>query len=147
MIRNCLLAVAATVVLAASAPAAPAPATVKAAVNDSARPEADTKRDANRKPAEMLVFAGIKPGMRVMDLMPGSGYFTRLFAKAVGPNGYVYAYQPTELDQFFKGKQPPVMAIAAAYPNVSVIHAPVNTLVAPESVSYTHLTLPTICSV
>jgi predicted methyltransferase len=129
MIRNCLLAAAATVVLAASAPAAPAPAYVKAAVNDSARPEADTKRDADRKPAEMLVFAGIKPGMRVMDLMPGSGYFTRLFAKAVGPNGYVYAYVPNEMAKYDKGA---MAAVAAANPNVSAIRAPIAKVTAPE---------------
>ncbi len=133
MIRNCLLAAAATVMLCASANAAPVPATVKAAVNDAARPADDVKRDADRKPAEMLVYAGVKPGTRVMDLIPGGGYFTRIFAKAVGPNGYVYAFQPTELDHFFKDKQPPVVAVAAAYPNVSVIRASVNTLTAPES--------------
>lgn len=133
MIRNCLLAAAATVMLCASASAAPAPATVKAAVNDAARPADDVKRDADRKPAAMLMFAGIKPGGRVMDLIPGGGYFTRIFAKAVGPNGFVYAFQPTELNHFFKDKQPPVVAVAAAYPNVSVVRAPVNTLVAPES--------------
>ena len=133
MVRNCLLAAAATVMLCASASAAPVPAYVKAAVNDAARPADDVKRDADRKPAAMLVFAGIRPGLRVMDLIPGGGYFNRIFAKAVGPNGYVYAFQPTELDHFFKGKEPPVVAVAAAYPNVSVIHAPVNALVAPES--------------
>jgi len=132
MIRICLLAVAAAALLTAGAPAAPVPAYVKAAIADSARPVADTTRDADRKPAEMLAVAGIKPGMRVMDMVPGGGYFTRIFAKAVGPNGYVYAYQPTELDHFFKDKAPPIVAIAAEYPNVSVIRASVNKLVAPE---------------
>ena len=133
MIRNCLMAAAAAIMLTAGASAAPVPAYVKAALNDAARPEGDVKRDVDRKPAAMLSFAGIRPGLRVMDMIPGGGYFTRIFAKAVGPNGFVYAYQPTELDHFFKGKEPPVMALAAAYPNVSVVHAPVNTLVAPES--------------
>ena len=133
MIRNCLLAAAAAAMLTASADAAPVPATVKAALSDAARPDADVKRDADRKPAAMLAFAGIRPGLRVMDLTPGGGYFTRIFAKAVAPNGYVYAYQPTELDHFFKDKEPPIVAVAAAYPNVSVIHASVNTLTAPES--------------
>jgi predicted methyltransferase len=68
-----------------------------------------------------------------MDLMPGGGYFTRLFAKAAGPAGWVYAYQPAELDAFAKGKPPRIMAVAAAYPNVSVIHAPVNAVTAPEA--------------
>lgn len=44
----------------------------------------------------------------------------------------MYAYQPTELDHFLKGKEPPVMAVAAAYPNVSVVRGSINQLVAPE---------------
>jgi predicted methyltransferase len=134
MTRNCLLAAVAAALLCTGAVAAPVPAYVTAAVKDAARPDTDTKKDADRKPAEMLAFTGIKPGMRVMDLIPGSGYFTRIFAKAVGLNGYVYAFQPVELDHFFKdGKQPPVVAVAAQYPNVSVVRGPVNKLVAPES--------------
>jgi len=105
---------------------------VNAAVADSARPADDTALDAERKPAEMVALAKIKPGMRVMDLIPGRGYFTRIFSVAVGPSGYIYAYQPSEFDSFLKGKPAPVMAVAAAYKNVSVIHAPVNDLVAPE---------------
>ena len=132
MTRNCVLGALAAVMLGAGAMAAPVPAYIGAAISDSARPEADTKRDADRKPAEMLLFAGIKPGMKVMDLIPGSGYFTRIFAKAVGPTGYVYAFQPVELDHFFKDKPPTIIAALAGYPNVSVLHAPVNTLTAPE---------------
>ncbi len=135
MIRNCLLAAAAMLLLAASAPAAPVPSYVKAAISDSARPDTDTKRDADRKPADMLAFAGIKPGMRVMDLIPGGGYFTRLFAKAVGPNGYVYAYEPSETAKFStdKGRAVPIIAVAKEYPNVSVVIAPIDKVVAPEA--------------
>jgi predicted methyltransferase len=132
MTRNPILAAVAVILLSAAAAAAPVPAYVKAAVGDAARPAEDTARDAARKPAEMLVFAGIKPGMHVMDLIPGGGYFTRLFAKAVGPKGFVYAYDPTELEYFYKGKPAPVLAVAAQYPNVSVIRAPIDKLVAPE---------------
>src|SRR5262249_21122209 len=79
-------ALAATVALIAAAPAATpkVPATIAAAVADPNRPAEDTARDANRKPAEMLEFAGVTPGKTVVDIMPGKGYFTRLFAKAVG---------------------------------------------------------------
>jgi predicted methyltransferase len=74
----------------AKAPAK-APAYAAAAVADSARPKADTDRDVHRKPAEMLAFAGIKPGTTVAELIPGGGYFTRIFGKAVAPKGHVYA--------------------------------------------------------
>ena len=57
---------------------------------EPSRPAADKAADADRKPAETLAFAGVKPGQTVADFFPGGGYFTRLFAKAVG-NGKVYA--------------------------------------------------------
>lgn len=129
--KKILLAFSACLLLTAAASAA-TPATIKAAIADPARPETDVQRDKDRKPAEMLEFAKIKPGAKVMDLIPGGGYFTRLFAKAVGPQGWVYAYQASETDSFSKGKEPPVYAVARAYPNVSVIHAPINALSAPE---------------
>lgn len=90
------LAASAAAALSLSSVAAAAPtAAQKAAVADKARPEADTQRDADRKPAEMLEFAGVQPGQTVVDLIPGGGYFTRIFAKAVGPKGVVYAaYSP-----------------------------------------------------
>lgn len=119
--------------LAASAAREHIPANIAAAVADPARPEADRTRDANRKPAECLAFAGVKPGYRVADLIPGGGYFTRIFSVAVGPKGYVYAYLPSDLDAHLK-KRSPVYAIAADphYSNVSVIHAPVAKFVTPE---------------
>ena len=45
----------------------------------------------------MLAFAGVKPGQTVVDMLPGGGYFTRLFADVVGPKGRVYAYVPNEM--------------------------------------------------
>ena len=67
---------------------------------DTTRPETDRARDAARKPADFLAFAGIKPGDRVVDYMMGGGYWTRLLSGAVGPNGKVYAYQPAEFIAF-----------------------------------------------
>jgi predicted methyltransferase len=111
------------------------PANITASVADPGRPAADTERDANRKPAEMLQFAGITPGERLVDMIPGGGYFTRLFAKAVGANGRVYAYLPSELDAVFK-KPPAILAVAAepANANVTVLHQPLQTFLLPEPV-------------
>lgn len=100
--------------------AADAPAFVTAAVADKARPEADVARDAARKPADMLTFSKVKPGESVADLLPGGGYFTRLFAKAVGPKGHVYAVVPpagaTRPDD-----GPAKIAADPAYGNVSLL--------------------------
>jgi predicted methyltransferase len=111
------------------------PANVAAALADPGRPDDDKKLDEARLPAQMVAFAGIKPGSHVMDLMPGSGYFTRIFAKVVGDKGYVYAYSPTEIDPLIQKRFPgvDVKKQFAAYANVTVLHAPVNEIFAPES--------------
>ena len=70
------------------------PAYVTAAVNDGGRTPWDISRDADRKPAEVLAFSQIKPGMVVVDLIPGDAYYTRMLAKLVGPKGKVYAVVP-----------------------------------------------------
>ena len=63
-------------------------------LNDGSRPEADTKRDADRKPADMVAFAGIKPGDKVVDFIPAGGYFTRVFSRAVGTQGHRLRVRP-----------------------------------------------------
>ena len=55
------------------------------------RPAADKARDADRKPAELMAFGGIKAGSVVAELAPGGGYYTRLLSLAVGPKGHVYS--------------------------------------------------------
>ena len=115
-----------------------APAYIEKAVADPARPAEDTKRDAQRMPAALTEFAGIKPGMTVMDLLPGTGYFTRIFAKSVGPKGQVYAYVGTWADaRIAKAGQDPDNQLAAlknAYANVGVIHGPLDQFVTPTKV-------------
>ena len=64
---------------------------IKSAVSDAGRPAADKDRDANRRPADMVAFSGMKAGDAVADINPGGGYFTRIFAKTVGAKGKVYA--------------------------------------------------------
>jgi predicted methyltransferase len=94
MKRTLLMAAGAALVLCVSAAHAAPPANVAAAVADSSRPAADKARDAARKPAEILEFAGVKSGDKVVELLPGGGYFTRVLSAAVGPTGKVYAAVP-----------------------------------------------------
>lgn len=116
----------ALILAAGSAQAAAPSAAIAAAVADPTRPAADRDRDAERKPAEMLAFAGIKPGMVVVDMLPGGGYFTRLFSDAVGPTGKVIAYVPDENLARFPKALDRVAAIAAEpnHKNVQVEHNP-----------------------
>jgi len=73
---------------------------IATAIAEPSRPATDTARDVNRKPAETLAFAGVKPGDKVADYAVGAGYFTRLFAHVVGPEGHVYASVPSALFEF-----------------------------------------------
>ncbi|MDP1631554.1 MAG: class I SAM-dependent methyltransferase [Caulobacter sp.] len=106
------------------------------AVNDPARPESDRARDAKRHPGEVLAFAGLKPGMKVVDLIPGSGYFTRIMSQAVGPRGRVYAYVPDELTALAKGRPPSIAGFVGQppYANTRMILRTLPTFSAPERV-------------
>lgn len=70
---------------------------IASAVADATRPATDVARDADRKPAETLAFAGVRPGDRVADYIANTGYFTRLFADVAGPHGHVYAVELNEI--------------------------------------------------
>src|SRR5229473_1045431 len=122
-------ALAVTLMLTATcASAAPIPGNIAAAVADSSRPDADKTRDVNRKPAETLAFTGVKPGMKIAELLPGGGY-----------SGHVYALVPAPLPDApadvpdFAAR---VKAIAADpnYSNVSVVVEPFSQLAVPAPV-------------
>lgn len=89
MLCAALLCIGATAQVSA---ATAVPDYIKSAVADASRPDSDTQRDVNRKPAEVLTFAGVKPGDKVGELMPGRGYFTTLFCKIVGDKGQVHTF-------------------------------------------------------
>ena len=112
------------------------PAAVSAALANPARPDGDRKVDASRKPGELLAFAGLKPGDKVLELIPGGGYFTRIFSNAVGPDGHVYELVTAEEVKAKATAADPIKAIAAdaAFPHVTVLVEPVSTFTVPEPV-------------
>ena len=111
IVRKALVGAASLLLAGASIAAAqPKAGDFAAVLADPARPEADRLRDADRKPAEMLAFAGVKPGDKVAELAPGGGYFTRLLGGAVGAAGKVYAVSPRA--------SPAVEEWAKTHPNV-----------------------------
>lgn len=111
---------------------AQAPANLTAALADPARPAADTARDAARHPAELLALANVKPGAKVVDLIMGGGYFTRILSPAVGPTGAVYAYQPAEFIKFKAQYGEDLKTVAAAYKNVTPLDASLGALDLPD---------------
>ncbi|MFO1407882.1 MAG: methyltransferase domain-containing protein [Steroidobacteraceae bacterium] len=78
---------------AADAPGAPAAAAaIAAAIASPDRPESDREQDPRRQPQQVLEFAGVAPGMDVIDVFAAGGYYTELLARTVGVKGQVIAY-------------------------------------------------------
>lgn len=117
----------ATPLAAYAKPAGPTAAAIADALADPGRPAEDKARDDLRKPAELLAFAGIKPGMKIGELLPGGGYFTRIFAKAVAPRGKVHAWLPAAIPDKYVARFAPV---PKAYANVTLQRG--ETFSAPE---------------
>ena len=63
------------------------------------RSDADRQADKRRDPAPFLTFAGLRPGMKVLDMGAGGGYSTELIARAVAPGGIVYGQNPADLGE------------------------------------------------
>jgi predicted methyltransferase len=70
------------------------------ALTHPGRPAADSARDAIDHPAEMLRLAGIKPGMKVADVLAGDGYYSELASYIVGPKGQVYLINNLAFDDW-----------------------------------------------
>ena len=69
-----------------------------------ARFEADVVRDDGRKPFAVLAFLGVEPGLKVLDVLASSGYYTEALANVVGLDGTVYAQNPAMLLRFYGGR-------------------------------------------
>jgi predicted methyltransferase len=111
------------------------PPAIRSALADRDRPAAERAADAARQPGELLAFAGVGPGERVADFMSGGGYFTRLFSRAVGAGGRVYAFLPEEQLRNCKPEETAgtqALEHDAHYHNLTVLRAPVAQFHAPE---------------
>ena len=132
-----LTGAAAALLMATAVPAAHVSHAIRDAVADPARPEADREQDAERKPAETLAFAGVRPGMQVGELIPGAGYYTRLLSAVVGPKGKVYALVNQKRPDAPPDAPDPAARLApitsdAHYANVSVITVRLATIQMPS---------------
>jgi predicted methyltransferase len=63
---------------------------IQAAIAAPDRSAADRKTDERRHPELLLAFAGVRPGMHVLDVGAGGGYSTEILARGVGAGGVVY---------------------------------------------------------
>ncbi|MBT8099346.1 MAG: methyltransferase, partial [Gammaproteobacteria bacterium] len=71
-------------------------AKVEAALAAESRPETDRVRDDNRMPLETLKFFGMQDNMRVLELLPGRGWYTRILAPVLAENGKLFVAIGTE---------------------------------------------------
>ena len=120
---------------AVSAPSSHAglPGYVSKAVADPSRGD-DAKNDARRKVGELVAFSEAKPGDSVLELIPGSGYFTKVFSKVVGPKGHVYALWPKPYDDESHPDSDVMRKLAKdpGFSNIEVLVQPANALSAPR---------------
>jgi predicted methyltransferase len=132
---------AASVLVPVAASAQTSPGYITAAVKDPGRPAADVQADDYRKPAASMLFAGVKPGDKILELLGMGGYYTRLLSKAVGDTGHVYTTVPAALQTV------PMFSAAAkaissnpSYSNVTVLVQAAGAPSAPVPVDIVWLT-------
>ena len=76
--------------LAQASDFSPVETKLKAAMSADGRSEAEVERDRNRSPVETLEFFGLRDDMKVIELLPGGGWYTRLLAPVMAENGEFY---------------------------------------------------------
>src|SRR4051812_5894531 len=105
-------------VACASNKAAPSGDRAQGIVAAPDRTPEDRALDPGRKPAETLSFVQLSPGMRVAELGAGAGYTTELLARAVAPDGVVYAQNPDAFVKSFLKEVWPARLARPAMKNV-----------------------------
>jgi predicted methyltransferase len=107
---------------------------VAAAIADPARTPEDRAADARRHPAELLELSGVRRDDKVFELIPGTGYFTRLLSKVVGPKGRIYAVWPQQYARYSVAKVDALKLLPSqpGFANVVVEVQPTPEIAAPE---------------
>jgi predicted methyltransferase len=113
---------------AAAAPAATADtAAIEASIASTDRTAEDKEQDAWRRPAEVLTFMELRPGVNALDYFAASGYYTELMSRVVGADGKVIAYNNPEYRKF--SEDGPVKRYGNnRLPNVTEVTTPVDTV-------------------
>jgi predicted methyltransferase len=99
------------------------------------RSEDDRARDTGRKPADVIAAMGIEPGMHVLEVIAGGGWYTEVLAIAVGPDGHVTAHNTPGALQVRDGANEAAISARLAdgrYPNVSRLNKNTHEIVAED---------------
>ena len=78
---------------------------LEAAMQADVRTEQEVARDRNRRPVQTLEFFGLRDDMRVVELMPGGGWYTKLLAPVLADKGELYlAVGATRVADYLKAQ-------------------------------------------
>ena len=73
---------------------------IEQALSSSIRDAAETARDANRKPGEVLEFFGLEDGMKVLEISPATGYWSKFVGPTLCENGGELVFSVGVSDDF-----------------------------------------------
>ena len=110
-----VLAIALATTPLSGAVAAPSGSIAAAVASDERSPD-NVKLDESRKPAELLTWLGLRPGIRVADPFGGNFYCAEITGRAVGPTGHVTVWEPKQF--YSKETYDQYQAVQAKEPNV-----------------------------
>ncbi|HTY50122.1 MAG TPA: hypothetical protein VMB48_10560 [Steroidobacteraceae bacterium] len=114
------------------------PAFIRAAIEDPDRPAAQRARDVNRKPAELLMLSGIKPGERIVEFASFGQYFTAFLSDIAGAHGRVFMYDLPYTDKFAGAAS---RAFVAQHLNCEYHQVDYNTLQLPPRIDVVFMVL------
>jgi len=97
------------------------------ALANSSRHPGDSVRDSGRQPAKVLAFMGVAPGMTVLDMFSGGGYYSEIISNVVGPEGQVVAHSNKAYLQYV-GEEFVARYAGGRLPNVDILMAENNKL-------------------
>ena len=130
-LNSIAIALAVTAAAPAPKPAVQPPVTIAAAVASPGRSPDNTKLDAGRKPAQVLQYLGLRPGMNVLDLFGANAYWAEITSPVVGPKGHVTVWNPS---QFYSDKRKQAFeSFMSTHPNVSIVTSPFEAPNLPKS--------------
>lgn len=109
------------------------PEEIKKAIAAEDRAVEDRMLDAGRKPAEVLAFFGVKPGMKIGELFAGGGYTTEVMARIVGDGGKIWAQNSTDILDRFARKPWTARAAKPVMKNVVGVEKPIDDPFPPEA--------------
>jgi predicted methyltransferase len=106
-------------------------AAIRAAIASPDRPAKDLEQDPKRKPAEVLLFSGVAPGQKIVDMFSAGGWYAELLARVTGPTGQVYMQNPPSVMERTSGNASAERLAGNRLPNVVAWNKPLNDMELP----------------